>query len=193
MDKNGDMVLPMDFEGISIPYLSNYETYTIRSAQKGYAVYGFEGECIVPFGKYDYIDGFDNGYARIKIGSNGALHKDGDKWGIIDENGTEILKPEYSRIDKFYLKDVRFCQVEKDGKIEEFHLMEGKLKYDGAYEYELRQLQKEEEDYRSLQIYRESQESCDDCCMRESWDAMTDGMYGDMPDGFDGDYDFLGR
>lgn len=24
---------------------------------------------------------------------------------------------------------------------------------------------------------------------RETWDAMTDGMYGDMPDGFDGDYD----
>lgn len=29
--------------------------------------------------------------------------------------------------------------------------------------------------------------------MRDTWDAMTDGMYGDMPDGFDGDYDFLGR
>lgn len=29
--------------------------------------------------------------------------------------------------------------------------------------------------------------------MRDSWDAMTDGMYGDMPDGFDGDFDFLGR
>lgn len=28
---------------------------------------------------------------------------------------------------------------------------------------------------------------------RETWDAMTDGMYGDMPDDFDGDYDFLGR
>lgn len=27
---------------------------------------------------------------------------------------------------------------------------------------------------------------------RDTWDAMTDGMYGDMPDGFDGDYDFLG-
>ena len=25
-----------------------------------------------------------------------------------------------------------------------------------------------------------------------TWDAMTDGMYGDMPDGFDDDYDFLG-
>lgn len=28
---------------------------------------------------------------------------------------------------------------------------------------------------------------------RDTWDAMTDGMYGNMPDGFDGDYDFLGR
>ena len=27
---------------------------------------------------------------------------------------------------------------------------------------------------------------------RNTWDAMTDGMYGDMPDGFDDDYDFLG-
>lgn len=35
---------------------------------------------------------------------------------------------------------------------------------------------------------------CDDDSdyMRDSWDAMTDGMYGDMPDGFDGDFDFLG-
>lgn len=29
--------------------------------------------------------------------------------------------------------------------------------------------------------------------MRDTWDAMTDGMYGDMPDGFDGDFDFSGR
>ena len=28
---------------------------------------------------------------------------------------------------------------------------------------------------------------------RETWDAMTDGMYGDMPDDFDGDYSFMGR
>ena len=29
-------------------------------------------------------------------------------------------------------------------------------------------------------------------CMRDTWDAMTDGMYGDMPDDFDGDFSFLG-
>ncbi len=36
--------------------------------------------------------------------------------------------------------------------------------------------------------------------MADTWDAMTDGMYGDMsdgfdgdmPDGFDGDFDFYG-
>ena len=28
---------------------------------------------------------------------------------------------------------------------------------------------------------------------RDTWDAMTDGQYGDMPDDFDGDYDFTGN
>jgi hypothetical protein len=28
--------------------------------------------------------------------------------------------------------------------------------------------------------------------MADTWDAMTDGMYGDMPEGFDGDFDSLG-
>lgn len=49
--------------------------------------------------------------------------------------------------------------------------------------------------------YRIGKEDTSDYCpdydnhdyMRDSWDAMTDGMYGDMPDGFDGDFDFLGR
>lgn len=28
--------------------------------------------------------------------------------------------------------------------------------------------------------------------MEDTWNAMTDGQYGDMPEGFDGDFDFLG-
>lgn len=28
--------------------------------------------------------------------------------------------------------------------------------------------------------------------MEDTWDAMTDGAYGDMPDGFDGDFSFMG-
>ena len=34
-------------------------------------------------------------------------------------------------------------------------------------------------------------EDCD--YARDTWDATTDGMYGDVPDGFDGDYSFMGR
>lgn len=33
----------------------------------------------------------------------------------------------------------------------------------------------------------------DDDYAGTTWDAMTDGMYGDEPDGFDGDYSFMGR
>ena len=32
------------------------------------------------------------------------------------------------------------------------------------------------------------------CDPRDIWDSMTDGQYGDYPDeGFDGDYEFMGR
>lgn len=49
-------------------------------------------------------------------------------------------------------------------------------------------------DYRiGAEDYYEPDYSDDRDYMRDSWDAMTDGMYGDMPDGFDGDFDFLGR
>ncbi|MDE7421438.1 MAG: WG repeat-containing protein [Muribaculaceae bacterium] len=42
--------------------------------------------------------------------------------------------------------------------------------------------------------YKDDNDSYDDHdYMRDSWDAMTDGMYGDMPEGFDGDFGFLGR
>ncbi len=193
LDSEGNLVIPIEYSSIAKPHYESNETYTVKSLENEYAVLGSSGEEIVPFGKYDYIDGFEEGYARVKIGSSGSLCRKGDKWGLIDESGKEILPVEYNRIDKFYLKNVRYTVVEKDGVKQEFHLMEGELTYEGAYEDELRRLKREDEDYRSLCEYRDSQDYYDDSDMRDSWDAMTDGMYGDMPDGFDGDYDFLGR
>ena len=46
------------------------------------------------------------------------------------------------------------------------------------------------EDYHTVEHYDSYLE---DDYKRDTWDAMTDGMYGDMPDDFDGDYSFLGR
>lgn len=189
MNKKGELVLPMDYEGIAKPDFTGEYVYTVRSLQKGYAVFN-NGEFIVPFKKYDYIDGYQSGFARIKIGSSGGLNHKNDKWGIIDEFGNIILTPEYSNIDKFYLKGCEYSIVEKDGIKQEFHLPDGVLKYDGFYDDEMMRLQKEMDNYDSLQEYRASQDYFDDTYMKDSWDAMTDGMYGDMPDGFDGDFDF---
>lgn len=54
---------------------------------------------------------------------------------------------------------------------EDSRLSDSVRQYDGYYQ-----------DYEDEHDYRQ-----------DTWDAMTDGMYGDMPDGFDGDYDFLGQ
>lgn len=102
--------------------------------QKGkYGVTDLEGNIIVPFGKYAWIDGFDHGLARVhsygitKI-KNGECHQykvsplkivDGEivanpeykgeklqpsKWGIINEKGEEVLPMEYDNIWNFMVK-----------------------------------------------------------------------------------------
>ena len=65
-----------------------------------------DGEEIVPFGKYEWIDGFDKGYARVKNGKQSSNLKDNDnKWGLINEIGEEVLPAEYDSIWNFYNKD----------------------------------------------------------------------------------------
>ena len=50
--------------------------------------------------------------------------------------------------------------------------------------------------YNAISRYEEMHDDCDDCYdsdwKEDTWYAMTDGAYGDMPDGFDGDYSFMG-
>lgn len=45
-----------------------------------------DGSFVVPFGKYNWIDGFDNGLARVKI--EGVINGINEsKWGLVDEEG----------------------------------------------------------------------------------------------------------
>ena len=95
----GEFILPMEYDGISMPI--NSSPYTIRSIEKGYCVIDKNGNTVIPFGKYHYIDGFDCGISRVAI----KTQEDTDhkfKWGLIDESGFEIFKPEYDSIPKFY-------------------------------------------------------------------------------------------
>lgn len=64
-----------------------------KSGEEGYGVFNLNDNVIVEVGKYDYIDGFRNGIARVKKGS---------KWGIINEQGDEVHNVIYDSISKFY-------------------------------------------------------------------------------------------
>ena len=73
-----------------------------------------DGSVVVPFGKYNWIDGFDNGLARVKIGgvTNGINES---KWGLIDEEGEVVLPIEYDTIWTFYGKERNSTNVVKGG------------------------------------------------------------------------------
>lgn len=75
----------------------------IQRSDYKWGVIDIEGRVIVPFGKYDWIDGFDSGLARVKIGqvTNGFVDN-ANKWGIINTQGVEVLPVEYDNIWNFY-------------------------------------------------------------------------------------------
>lgn len=98
------------------PAIGNKELYTVQNKNGQYAVIKIDGTEVVPFGKYNWIDGFDNGLARVKIGSmtNGQKENE-NKWGLIDESGNEVLSVEYDNIWSFYNKKRTTTKVVKDG------------------------------------------------------------------------------
>lgn len=88
-----------------IPAIGNKKLYTVQDRNLGYAVLNTDGTEVVRFGKYSWIDGFDNGLAGVRTGNvTNGQNENGDKWGLIDENGKEILPLEYDSIWTFYGK-----------------------------------------------------------------------------------------
>lgn len=68
-----------------------------------FSVVDDNGTIIVPYGKYDWIDKYQFGYARVKIGKETNGNKNANvKWGIIDELGTEVVPTIYNDIWNFY-------------------------------------------------------------------------------------------
>lgn len=96
--------------------IGNKSLYTIENGNHEFGVVTVDGKVIVPFGKYFEIDGFDNGLARVNIridnDSNNAQKK---LWGIINEQGEEVLPLEYDDIWNFYGKERNSTTVVKDG------------------------------------------------------------------------------
>ena len=106
IDCNGNTILPMEYWQI-YKANGNSELFTVRRNDYNWGVITACGTEIVPFGKYNLIDGFEKGFARVKDNNN--------KWGLINENGEEVLPVEYNEIWNFYSKNRNYTTIVKDG------------------------------------------------------------------------------
>lgn len=111
----GEIVLDINYYSI-MPAIGNWGIVTVQNKARKYGVIDMNGNTIVPFGKYDYIAGFDKGFARVKIGkqTNGQIDSN-CKWSIINEHGEEVLPAEYDDIWNFYGKSYDSIKVFRGG------------------------------------------------------------------------------
>lgn len=104
INSKGETIFEPSFYSL-LPSIGEKKLYTVQNKDYKYAVLNIDGTEVVPFGKYSWIDGFDNGLARVTIGSvTNGQNENGNKWGLIDENGKEVLPLEYDSIWTFYGK-----------------------------------------------------------------------------------------
>ena len=115
INSNGEEILKPEFFAL-VSAIGNSEIYTVQNRNFEYGVIDITGRVIIPFGKYDYIGGFDKGLARVKIGKQSSgLVENNNRWGLIDIIGNEVLPIEYDAIWSFYGKKYNSIIVEIDG------------------------------------------------------------------------------
>ena len=91
----------------------------IRTIFDGHNYYVIDnsGNYVIPPGKYDYIDGFWNGYARVMLKNKNIESPDdsGYRCGIVDLYGNIILPIEYTCIESFYHHPKRVISLHEGG------------------------------------------------------------------------------
>ena len=117
MNAKGECVIEPIYGGIII----GENTIRVRRAY-GYDYDGalglldMDGNVIIPFGKYSFIDEFEKGLARVRVSSKYDCDPNrAGKWGIINEKGKEVLPAEFDDIWKFHGKNRDYTKIIKDG------------------------------------------------------------------------------
>ena len=105
IDVSGNNVLPLEFQTVLIS--DNERLFTVSKNYET-AVINDKGLVIVDYGEYDFVDGFDSGLARVRIGK---------KMGIIDSEGAVVLPVYYDNVWNFYKKGRSDTKIEKDGRM----------------------------------------------------------------------------
>ncbi len=116
INAKGDMIFSLTNHYIT-PAIGNRNLFTIRNKDDLYGVFNTDGNEIVPFGKYKYISGFDNGLAIVTTTAENSQKK-----GLIDENGVEVLPTIYDDIWNFYGKGRITTKVIKDNISKDINL-----------------------------------------------------------------------
>lgn len=121
INSKGETLLEPTFFQLA-PAIGDKQLFTAQNQKGQHGVLSADGEEIVPFGKYNWIDGFDKGLARVKIWNSEGEGK--AKWGLIDETGKEVLPIEYDNIWNFYGKERDTTRVEKGNSAQDISLKE---------------------------------------------------------------------
>lgn len=159
-----------------ISAIGNKRLFTVQNKRYEYGVITADGEEIVPFGKYQWIDGFDKGLARVKLGKvTNGIKDSGNKWGLIDVDGKEVLPVEYDDIWNFYAKNRITTKIIKDKKSIDFKL--SAFKIDDKFDLCIQN----KDDYRPH--YGEFEGSYAQDVMGYSDDVINDAFEGD-PDNY---------
>lgn len=105
VDSEGKFILQPEYKSIVVS--TDNRTLTLQHNDGQYEVIDIDGKVIVSKGKYSWIDSFDNGLARVNL-------YDGEKkkYGIIDEEGNEVLPLAYSNIWNFFKKNREWITIE---------------------------------------------------------------------------------
>ena len=131
----GETIFEPSFYSL-LPAIGNKKLYTVQNNNFEYAVLNIDGTVVVPFGKYNWIDGFDNGLARVKIGNvTNGQKENRNKWGLINENGDVVLPLEYDDIWAFYGKKRVTTKVVK-GDVAQNVVLSEILSKDEVQEYD---------------------------------------------------------
>lgn len=113
MNYKGEIIMEPENLNLLASKNSEIRLFTVQRKGVGYGVINIDGDEIIPFGKYDYIGGFDKGFARVKIGKRSSGYVDnGNQWGVINEDGVEVIPPIYDKVWPIYGKKYNVIVVE---------------------------------------------------------------------------------
>lgn len=172
---------------------------SVRPFKEGRAavLIGFDWSFINEYGEtiangFEEVEDFSEGFAAVK--KNG-------KWGYINTYGKTIIPYRFSKADSFSDGLAAVAFKTKYGYIDKHNKTIIPFKYEEALSFEEGVAEVRNQDGSGTISkdgiiidwkYKEKPYYDNTDYARDTWDAMTDGQYGDMPEGFDGDYDWLG-